>query len=114
MLTIEALKEWGANTDEGVARCVNSVDFYLSLVGRVVDDKGFEDLKTALEANDLDAAFQAAHGLKGILGNLSLTPVYDKVVEITELLRSRTEMDYSEMLASILEDQQKLKDMMNN
>ncbi len=34
--------------------------------------------------------------------NLSLTPIYDKIVEITELLRNRTEMDYSGMLSDIL------------
>ena len=74
-------------------------------------DTGFERLKAALEAGDLAAAFEAAHALKGVLGNLALTPAYDQVSEITELLRARTEMDYSERLAGILEQQRILKEM---
>ena len=43
----------------------------------------------------------AAHALKGVLGNLSLTPLYEKVCEITELLRARTETDYAPLLSEI-------------
>lgn len=37
------------------------------------------------------------------MSNLSLTPICEPVEEITELLRNRTEMDYSELLQTILE-----------
>ena len=41
-------------------------------------------------------AFEAAHALKGVLGNLALTPIYDPVSEMTELLRARnTTADYA-------------------
>ena len=56
-----------------------------------------------MEAGDLDSAFQSAHALKGVLGNLSLTPMYKKSVEITELLRSRTQTDYAPLLAELFE-----------
>ena len=68
----------------------------------------FDKLKNALETGDLENAFLAAHALKGVLGNLSLTPLYTKVVEITELLRNRTEMDYSALLADILTKKEEL------
>jgi hypothetical protein len=58
--------------------------------------------------NDLQAAFEAAHSLKGVLGNLALTPLLDPVKEITELLRSKTEMDYSELLATIAQERDRL------
>ena len=57
-----------------------------------------KELKKALANDDLDKAFQAAHALKGVLANLSLTPLFDIDFEITELLRNRTKMDYSEYL----------------
>ena len=113
MLTIEALREYGANVDEGLARCFNNADFYLKLVGMLGNEKGFDKLEEALGKNDLDAAFEAAHALKGVLGNLSLTPAYTQVSEITELLRSRTNMDYSERLAGIMEQQKILKELLN-
>ncbi|MCR4856513.1 MAG: Hpt domain-containing protein [Erysipelotrichaceae bacterium] len=59
----------------------------------ILSEASFDDLSRALEADDLDGAFKAAHALKGVSGNLSLTPLYEKVSEITELLRAKTQMD---------------------
>lgn len=53
-------------------------------------------------------AFDAAHSLKGVLGNLSLTPIYTPVAEITELLRRETDMDYKSRLDTILEKKDEL------
>ena len=110
-MTLDDLIAYGANVDEGMERCMNNEDFYLRLVGSVKDEQGFEALTTALGAGDLDAAFEAAHALKGVLANLALTPLCEVASEITELLRARTEMDYSERLAGILEQQRILKEM---
>ncbi len=103
MITIEKLNAFGANTTEGLERCCGNQALYLRLVNMVPSEKNFEGLKTALEAGDLDSAFQSAHALKGVLGNLSLTPMYKKSVEITELLRSRTQTDYAPLLAELFE-----------
>ena len=103
MITIEKLNAFGANTTEGLERCCGNQALYLRLVNMVPSEKNFEGLKTALEAADLDSAFQSAHALKGVLGNLSLTPMYKKSVEITELLRSRTQTDYAPLLAELFE-----------
>ena len=108
MLTIDALKEFGANTEEGLGRCMGSEDFYFKLVRMIPATGEFEKLSAAIGENDLDAAFEAAHSLKGVTGNLALTALYDPIVEITELLRARTEMDYSELLAKILTEKEKL------
>lgn len=61
-----------------------------------------------LNGLDLDAAFDAAHSLKGVLGNLALAPVYEPVYEITELLRERKDIDYSEYLKTISERRSEL------
>ena len=87
MLTIEKLKELGANTDEGLTRCMNNEQFYFRLIGKAMSDNSFEKLKTAVETGDLDTAFELAHALKGVLGNLSLTPIYEPVSKLTEMLR---------------------------
>ena len=109
MLTLDALREIGVKPEEGLSRCMNNEQFYLSLVKRVAGDAGFQKLKDAIEAGDLETGFEAAHALKGVLGNLSLTPLYESVAEITELLRSRTEMDYTPMLETIMQQQEKLE-----
>ena len=108
MITIEKLNTFGANTAEGLGRCFGNETLYLKLVATIPGEGNFDKLKEALGAGDLENAFLAAHALKGVLGNLSLTPLYTKVVEITELLRNRTEMDYSALLTEILEMKEKL------
>ena len=109
MITVEALREWGANVDEGLARCMNNEDFYLKLVGMVLADTQLGNLAEALSANDLDCAFGVAHALKGMYGNLSLTPIYDPLNEMTELLRARTQTDYSALIAEALKQRAALE-----
>ena len=101
MLTIDALKGYGADVDQGLSRCMNNEAFYIRLVGMALNDKSFAALRAALNDGDLDRAFDAAHSLKGVLGNLALTPMYNDVYELTELLRSRTDMDYSDYMTAI-------------
>ena len=114
MLSIEKLKEYGADVKTGLNLCMNSEDFYLRMVSMIVSEQSFSDLEKAIKENDLEAAFRAAHALKGVSGNLSLTPVSEKVVEITELLRSHTQMDYSKMLQGILDEKKTLESMIND
>ena len=87
MLTIDGLKKFGANTEEGLGRCMKNEMLYLRLVGMVVNDQNYGKLSAAIEAGDLKAGFEAAHALKGVLGNLSLTPIYEPVSKLTEMLR---------------------------
>lgn len=108
MLTTDALKQFGADVDDGLSRCMGNEAFYFKLIGKVVEDKNFQALEDAVAAKDLDKAFDAAHSLKGVLGNLALTPVYEPVFEITELLRERKDIDYSEYLKTISEKRSEL------
>ncbi len=104
MLTLDALRAYGANVDEGLARCVNNEAFYLRMVGLALADSNFDKLKNAAAAKDTVAMFEAAHALKGATGNVSLTPVYDPVCRLTELTRGQTgPVDADGLVAEILE-----------
>ena len=112
MLTIEALRAYGADVDDGMKRCLNNEAFYLRMVDKVkVNLDSCGELKEAVEAKDLDKAFSIAHALKGVLANLSLTPMLTPVSEITELLRSKTDMDYSALISEILARKDELKEL---
>ena len=111
MLTVDGLRDFGANVDEGAMRCAGKEELYLKLVGRIPGDKGFTGLPEAIAAGDLDSAFEYAHGLKGVLANLSLTPILAPVERITESLRSRTDRDYSEDLAEMAEAKKRLDEL---
>ncbi len=101
MLTLDALRAWGANVDEGMERCLNNEAFYLKLVGKGLQDPNFDRLADAVTAGDLEQGFDAAHALKGVMANLALTPILKPALEITELLRARTAADYDPLLAEI-------------
>lgn len=95
MITVEDLRKFGANVDEAMNRCMNNEMLYLKLVNRFLEQNTFPSLKEAIEKGDLEGAFHVAHSLKGVIGNLSLTPLYDVIYNMTELLRNRTEIDYN-------------------
>ena len=109
MLTIDNLKSLGANTDEGLARCLGKEDFYLRMVSMALADDGFEKLQAAVQNGDLNEGFERAHALKGVLSNVSLTTLSEPVSEITEELRARNNIDYSALLSRIDEELKKYR-----
>ena len=109
MLTIEKLREYGANVEEGLGRCMNNEGFYLRLVGMALQDKNFDTLDQALQAGDEAAAFEAAHALKGVLGNLSLTPLFAPASALTEELRGRSGADYQAYFEQVREAREALQ-----
>ena len=107
-MTVNDLKTYGADTEEGLRRCMNNESFYLRLVKMIPGDASFPKLYDAVENGDLDIAFEAAHALKGNTTNLALTPISAPVIEITELLRARTQTDYSALIDQIREARDEL------
>ena len=113
MLTMDGLRAWGARVDEGLARCMGREDFYLKLVRMTCNDGNMAKLQVSVAAGDLDAAFEAAHALKGILANLALTPALEPVSDVTELLRARTQTDYAPLMARVNAAWNELKDIVD-
>lgn len=111
MLTKEALLAYGANYDEGMARCLNKEDFYFKMIKMVAANDKFDALGKALVAKDLKAAFDDAHALKGVVGNVALTPLFAAIEEIVEPLRRGDDIDYSGMYAKIVDLKKKLDEI---
>ena len=102
MITLEKLTNFGADTQTALARCMNKEDFYLKLVNMGLKEPRFEELGSALETKNYDKAFEVCHSLKGVIGNLALDPLYKEICEMTELLRTKTETDYTELYKKII------------
>lgn len=85
---LDVLNSWGCDVAGAMERMDNDEDFYLDCLKEVATDPYFEKLKTALITGDKREAFDDAHTLKGVLANVGLTPMYNKIVEIVEPLRS--------------------------
>ena len=101
MLTLDALRAYGADTADGLSRCMNMEEFYLRMVGKAMDDPYFEKLSAAIRGGDLTAGYEAAHSLKGSMGNLSLTPIEKPVTEMSDHLKHGDEMDYLPLLEEV-------------
>ena len=97
-MTIEKLRMLGADVDDGLTRCMNDESFYLMLLPEALKRDQYEDLEKKILEGDMNAAFERAHAMKGVLSNMALTPLAGKVSEITELLRAGTQMDYGPLL----------------
>ncbi|MBQ6976518.1 MAG: Hpt domain-containing protein [Selenomonadaceae bacterium] len=112
MLTLEKLDEFGVDTKEGLTRCMNNQKFYFRMISMGLSNDSFEKLGKALEENNLDEAFEAAHALKGVLGNLALTPIYKPLSEMTEMLRAKKTADYTAIYEPIMEMRNQLLQML--
>lgn len=94
MLTIERLQEYGVNTKEGLARCMNMEKFYFKMLGMGLRNDSFDKLEKYLAEGNLEEAFEQAHALKGVVGNLALTPIFVPLSDMTESLRAKKNLDY--------------------
>ena len=103
MITIEELRGAGADVETGLSRCLGKEDLYIKLIGMGLGDAKFEELGVAVNAGDLDKAFELCHALKGVIGNLAITPLYEALSDMTEKLRAREQADYSSMYSNILQ-----------
>ena len=108
MITVAELKNNGVDVETGLSRCVGKEDLYLKLVNMGLKDAKFEELGTALKSNNLTQAFELCHALKGVIGNLALTPLYEALSQMTEKLRNKEAADYSAMYSDILAIRTKL------
>lgn len=54
---------------------------------KVLNDKSYGLLCSSIEQNNMEEAFRAAHTLKGISQNLSLTTLYESSSALSEQLR---------------------------
>ena len=96
MELLDQLKEYGVDVDTGVARFVGKQDLYVKFLGKFLQDTSFEGMKNSIEQKQYPEACEYAHSLKGVCGNLSLSPVTEQVSELTEILRNKETLSDSE------------------
>lgn len=108
MLTIEKLQEYGVNTKEGLARCMNMEKFYFKMLGMGLKNDSFDKLEKLLAEGNLDDSFEQAHALKGLVGNLAITPIFVPLSDLTESLRAKKDLDYVTLYKPIKEFRDKL------
>ena len=82
-----SLKEKGVNVDKALERMKGNKEAYKKFLKEFFEDPDFELLQESVEAGDAKEAFDYAHGLKGMAGNLGLDRVHGKISILVEILR---------------------------
>lgn len=111
----EKLESYGSDYEETMGRFLGDETFYLKILGMLMKDESMGKLRDALDSKDMEAAFDAAHTLKGIAGNLGLTPFYTAVGTMVEALRDRDpDRDYPALYQRVEAEYKKVELLRNS
>lgn len=81
------LLDGGINVDEALGRFLGNETLMMKFLLLFPGDETFSSLRQAMERSDTAGAFQAAHTLKGVVGNLSMERLYGRTCDLVEDLR---------------------------
>jgi len=76
------------NTDEGLKRVMNNKKLFSTLLSKFKNDTNLEKIEAAIGEADMESAKNAAHTLKGLVANLSLTELFKQVQELELQLKA--------------------------
>ena len=88
MALIDEMKNLGVNVDEALERFMGNASLYERMLGKLTAAVNDNEVMPCFEAGDNEAALEKAHTLKGVTGNLSISPLYIAYSEIVNLLRA--------------------------
>lgn len=87
MIILEKLKEVGTDIDTTLERFMGNKELYIKFLIKFTSDVSMQELESAVMCMNLEKAFNAAHTLKGVTGNLGLESIYTLIEPYVELLR---------------------------
>ena len=82
--------ERGADVETTLKRFMGNDAIYQKFLGKFPTDPNYANLGANMETGAFEEAYKCAHALKGVVGNLGLTPIYDSVSALVEELRNKT------------------------
>ena len=92
MTVKECYAAMGGNYDDVMSR-LRTDERVTKFLRKIVDDKTYELLETSLANNNVEEAFRAAHTIKGMCMNLSVTKLFESANKLTEALRGLPAVD---------------------
>ncbi len=102
MTMLEELKTLGVNTEEGIARLNGNASFYERMLGKFLTMMKASSVRPDFDGTDYADVIEATHAIKGVAGNLSITPVYEAYSEIVRLLREAKPEEARAVLEKII------------
>ncbi len=90
MTVQQCYEAFGGNYQDVISR-LRTNERVARFLLKVVDDGSYKLLCESVEAGNVEDAFRAAHTLKGVCMNLSITRFAESATALTEALRGKTE-----------------------
>lgn len=89
MSFFEELKELGVNVEEGLERVMDDAPLYETMLGMFLDKVNDNPIAMEdFEAEDQETLIGRVHILKGVTGNLAMTPLFTGYLQMLDLLRT--------------------------
>lgn len=83
----EAIEKLGGSYDDLILRLMTEA-MARKFLTKFIDEQSFAELKSKLEANEIEEAFKASHTLKGLCQNLALGNLSRSSSDCCEALRA--------------------------
>lgn len=84
----DELTELGVDVDAGLERVMDDESFYEMTLGMFIDTVNDNAIELAdFDAADLEELTNRVHTLKGLTGNLEMTPLFQGYVQALDFLR---------------------------
>lgn len=100
---LEQFEKYGADVQGVMDRFLDDEELLMTCLDQFADGNEFEGLQEALNIKDYDKSFEIAHALKGVSGNLGLTPLFNSICVLVEALRAKEYEHIEEQLNDVLE-----------
>lgn len=109
MSFFEELKDLGVDVEEGLERVLDDEPLYETMLGMYIDRVDSNPIAMEdFEAENLDDLIGRVHMLKGLTGNLAMTPLFAGYLQILDLLRTSHPKDAAKEYERILPVQEKI------
>ena len=88
MSLFEELKELGVDVDEGLERVMEDKSLYEMTLSMFVDSVNNNPIRPEdFDADNIEELIRRVHLLKGLSGNLAMTPLFTRYTQVLEFLR---------------------------
>ena len=89
MSMMTELQAMGLDVEEGLDRVMGDEDLYTMMLGMFVDSVRDNSIQVSdYDGPDLDGLIKKVHTLKGVTGNLAITPLFEGYNQSLVLLRA--------------------------
>lgn len=108
MSLLDELKASGANVEEGLERFMGNAGLYERMLAKLPDMIEATAINGGFGDEGVEELIEKTHSIKGVTGNLSLTPLYEAYTKIVDLLRMGKVEDASRVYREMLPAQEEI------